>query len=332
MNMKFVFESSGGHDLFTAKSLLGLCKAEQTYILSYVDAPCPVMSVPWYVTLLSNKTSCRQITDQDVQTVRRILSDCSGFYHNSSLKRDMPETAATALGIPPECTRGGYVFNLLHHFTDVHFYGKDRPDGGRLKYALAYLRPYEHFDEEQFYRSHIDRKDLDNGVVKMTAVGLSDWNQDSTKFSLFNYYLMNDLTFFMLAAALILILMIFYLQSLSLLIATLFNVFFSFVLAYFVYSAVFGVKFFPFINILGLLILIAVGADDVFVFYDSWQQAMVTERGPATRNGCIKGFFTCLTVNICDKPDNGIGLLYELCVIHQHRLLLWRLCRLCHPV
>jgi hypothetical protein len=49
------------------------------------------------------------------------------------------------------------------------------------------------------------------------------------------------------------------------------QIIFSFPLAYFVYKLVAGLDFFPFLNFIGLFVIFALGADDVFVAVDKWK-------------------------------------------------------------
>ena len=47
----------------------------------------------------------------------------------------------------------------------------------------------------------------------------------------------------------------------------------SFSLAYFVYGVVFGFTWFPFLNLLGLSVILGIGADDKFVIVDAFKQS-----------------------------------------------------------
>ena len=53
----------------------------------------------------------------------------------------------------------------------------------------------------------------------------------------------------------------------------------SFPLAYFFYTFVGGLTFFPFLNFIGIFVVFALGADDVFVAVDKWKNARI-ELGP----------------------------------------------------
>jgi hypothetical protein len=47
----------------------------------------------------------------------------------------------------------------------------------------------------------------------------------------------------------------------------------SFPLAYFVYKIIAGLEFFPFLNFIGIFVVFALGADDIFVAVDKWKNA-----------------------------------------------------------
>jgi len=53
----------------------------------------------------------------------------------------------------------------------------------------------------------------------------------------------------------------------------LFQIIFSFPLSYFVYTFLLGWDFFPFLNFIGVFVVFALGADDIFVAVDKWKNA-----------------------------------------------------------
>ena len=46
----------------------------------------------------------------------------------------------------------------------------------------------------------------------------------------------------------------------------------SFPSAFFFYKLVIGIEYFPFLNFLGLFVICGIGADDIFVLYEKWDQ------------------------------------------------------------
>ncbi len=79
------------------------------------------------------------------------------------------------------------------------------------------------------------------------------------------------MVYFGVALFLILFVMALYLRSVLITIFTFIDVVFSFVFAYFLYIVVFRIPHIPMLAILTLLLLIAIAADDVFVFYDTFE-------------------------------------------------------------
>jgi hypothetical protein len=51
------------------------------------------------------------------------------------------------------------------------------------------------------------------------------------------------------------------------------QIIFSFPLAFFVYTFIGGLEFFPFLNFIGIFVVFALGADDIFVAVDKWKNA-----------------------------------------------------------
>lgn len=51
------------------------------------------------------------------------------------------------------------------------------------------------------------------------------------------------------------------------------QIFLSLLLTVFMYQIIFWVPFFPFMNLVSLFVLIAIGVDDVFIYYDTWSQS-----------------------------------------------------------
>ena len=92
------------------------------------------------------------------------------------------------------------------------------------------------------------------------------------RFQIFSEFLMRDMVYFVIAMALILIIMGLYLRSALITLFTLLDVVFSFGLAYFLYFLVFRIPHMPLMGFLAILLLIAIGADDVFIFYDTFDQ------------------------------------------------------------
>lgn len=58
----------------------------------------------------------------------------------------------------------------------------------------------------------------------------------------------------------------------------------SFPLAYFIYSLIARLEFFPFLNFIGVFVVFALGADDVFVAVDKWKNARLEHKSATTED------------------------------------------------
>lgn len=111
--------------------------------------------------------------------------------------------------------------------------------------------------------------------TKLASYNLNDKNYILTynfqiKYELFNEVIFDSFFYLILAILCILLITIFYLKSILITFIILVCVLFSLLVSYFIYKIVFQIKFFPFINIMSIFLLIGLACDDVFVFYDTW--------------------------------------------------------------
>ena len=173
-----------------------------------------------------------------------------------------------------QCDLNNALFNVFYYLTDREFINNSTGSIGKLTYTVLLLNQRKNcvaadtLMAERYFTSYLDKIDPSDGKVRLAGFFYSD----DLKFDLFDDYLIGDLWLFGLATGIILFIMLLYLLSVTLVFATLFNVGMSFITAFSLYHLIFGIKFFPFINLLAGLILIAIGADDVFIFFDTWDK------------------------------------------------------------
>jgi len=91
----------------------------------------------------------------------------------------------------------------------------------------------------------------------------------------FQAMLMNSLLYVGLAFAVIFLLMWFHTASFFLSFFAFIAIFLSVSITIFVYQIVFWQAFFPFMNLVNFFVLVGIGADDVFVFVDTWKQSFL---------------------------------------------------------
>ena len=84
--------------------------------------------------------------------------------------------------------------------------------------------------------------------------------------------LMSDMMLSASAAVIIFVLLGIHTQSIFLTVVALLQVGLSFPTAFFLYKIVLNIKYFPFLNFMGMFVILGIGADDIFVLFDKWEQ------------------------------------------------------------
>ncbi len=265
---RLVLQSSDGSSLLDPQSLTALCDWEHDMVRRYLPGDgCDGPSLPLYVSALRNKT-CGEITADDVSSVEELLSDCSQLYFSGDLQEHCDPVSCET--VPKECYLYDAVFKILHYIVDVGFVADGDPSKNEVTSSMLYLRE-EWYDDDldivtQWFLEHLDGKDLRGDQISCPAMDLRISQQ------VFNAYVLGDLPWYALAMGLVVAVLLIYLQSLVLTVTLVINVIFTISVSYFCYFFLFRLAFFPFMNLLAGLLLIAVGADDMFILNDIWQQ------------------------------------------------------------
>ena len=255
-----VFESSTANDhLFRADALRALCRIEDEVILTspYVS-PCAVSSVGRLVAR-NQGTTCQNLADDDATATEQTLITCSPFYFQGNFSTECLNSSCP--DVPAEC--GVEIFIILHYLTDYRYL--DPSYNNRvLRYVQTLVNiPRDHWLD--FYMEALFENDkLTNEHV--TIAGIDSY----IKSDVFNVLIKRDSRYILFAGAVIVMLMYLYLRSVLITFVTLITMVFALVLAYCLYFLVFRISFFPYVNIFSIIILIAIGADDVFIVYDTW--------------------------------------------------------------
>ncbi|XP_071954240.1 protein dispatched homolog 1-like [Antedon mediterranea] len=282
--MAVVFTSNTAEtNLFTKNGLQSICNWQRRIQNNYYNnfTSCTLLSVADFVLHLSNKTTCEDIADNDVDTARDLFSECSSYYLNFFLHHNC---ATRNCNVPKNCTKLNAVYDMLHYLTDSEFYNNEvneQTDAGDFPYNLTATLVFIPFilEEEneailydildsEFKRERV----VENGASKIVAIKVD-------KYGVFFHYFWKD-TFLVGGSASCIILVIwFYSKSLFITCMTLLNFVLSLVLAYFTYIVIARVEFFPFLAVTTGLLIVAIGADDTFVFLEIWNESNVCEKG-----------------------------------------------------
>ncbi|CAL4119913.1 unnamed protein product, partial [Meganyctiphanes norvegica] len=243
---------------------------------------CPSWSLPNFVALISNRTSCHDITDSDVRRVSRLLHRCSHHF-------DMElEDGCGPLGcrrVPEACLKNDAVYTILHYLVDAAYL---MPQAANTKYSepsMANPHKQQNKQLEQrltvatiflpvprstailAYYEQLAKVPLvyDNVTVVAMDLGL--------KHALFDKLLLADSWLVGVGAGVVLLLMWAYTGSLFITVVTNTTVACALIIAYFMYIFIYEITFFPYMNVLTAIIAIGIGADDSFVYCRVWSLA-----------------------------------------------------------
>ena len=302
---RLVVASSQGRSILNKEDLLAMCRLEATYFRSWPAYEevcmrdesdghcCPSWSLANYVALLASRDRCEDVTSEDVTSVHVLLSQCAPFFHNFSLGPNCAgrhtkeewffsphHPARPCPGVPEICKKYNAVYHILHFLSDSSFMYPDTSSHipspahavsiGRtesmLKYSTIFL-PVAAGSHAVNLFNHLES--LPRTVQGITVVGA----HFGAKYSLFERYLVADSFWIGLACAVIFLSMWIYTSSLFVTTATFMSMFWAVEVAYFLYTFVFKIKFFPYMNMVTLIVMVGIGADDLFIYCKVWHLA-----------------------------------------------------------
>ncbi|KAG0713160.1 Protein dispatched 1 [Chionoecetes opilio] len=246
---------------------------------------CPSWSLPNYVALLSNRTSCHHITQEDVVKVLRLLRRCSR--HLDLQLEGGCQGPNGCSRVPKECLMHDAVYTILHYLIDAAFLNPEVPDPDhpepfrlsephhkhqrqkleqRLSFTALFL-PIARGSQALPYFEALQDLDLTLDNVTVAAVDLG------LKYALFDKLLLENSYLLGVGGGLVLLLMWCYTGSLFITLITITTVASALVIAYFMYIFIYEIAFFPYMNVLTTVIAVGIGADDTFVYCRVWTLA-----------------------------------------------------------
>ncbi len=273
---KFLFEPLVEDDMLTVDNLRSVCQLEGMYIAPYAKAECSIKSLPRLLldAIGKNPTNCELLEQSDIDYAIDILETCADHYYNGSLFRTQAQIRMGngPITAPEKCIgKIKFIHEFLYYLVPIGYYKSGDNGFRKLRYILSFTYKELTVKPEEYYEKNLQGKTVEDENVRMIAVEVP--NQMDLRYHFFNKFLVDDIkVFFVLAMILVMFLMGMYTRSGILMLATVANVFFSFNISAAVYFFVCRITYFPFMNLLASLVLIAVGADNVFIFYDTWRQ------------------------------------------------------------
>ncbi|XP_071785561.1 protein dispatched homolog 1-like [Asterias amurensis] len=280
---RVVLEPVQSHNLLTLQGLQAMCQLETTAIRQHLQfmrncytdkkgSCCRSWSIGNYVALLSNRSSCMEITEKDVADTVELLQKCSHFYRSRDLQpncwesRESQEWKPCPTNIHEDCIRYDAVYSIMHYLADVGFLSVEKPNNVEVKNTMIIIPVYAGNDMIEIYEDVFKDKEVANAEVKVTGLCFN------LKYDLFGEYLTTEALYPCLGVLIIIILMWMYIGSLFITVMTVISMAMSLIVAYFLYRIVFGIPFFPFMNLTTVILLVGIGADDAFVYCDIWKR------------------------------------------------------------
>ncbi|KAI4473838.1 hypothetical protein M0802_015925 [Mischocyttarus mexicanus] len=98
-----------------------LCQIQEEHNGIKSNKCCRSWSPANYVALLSNRSSCLGVTENDLIRVEALLRRCAYYYYNMELTSDCAENHNCQKHVRAECYLHNAVYHLLHYLLDVNF-------------------------------------------------------------------------------------------------------------------------------------------------------------------------------------------------------------------
>ena len=279
-----VYEHTDSGNLLNERNMRDVCTVHKTYIESipnYSSWFWGMHHAPNYIALLAGRSHCENITQADVDSFKALMQKCVSFYKNGALSRCLQDetkcSEITDIGcredsrLPSSKDVVRFVYNVFQFLADKTY--ADNPSYMKLTGSadlIIFSGDIEAVVFKPLFDSHLnDLSTVKVGDVQVVAFSL--WN---LKFYLFQTEIIIQ-SLFIIAAIIIVILFIwFFSGSLFIGLMTLACIIIALGISYFVYGRVFDMNFFPFLNMVTLVFIVGIGADDAFVYSGIWGEAL----------------------------------------------------------
>ncbi|CAH0407898.1 unnamed protein product [Chilo suppressalis] len=221
---------------------------------------CPIWSVPNYIALMSGKRFCENLTSEDVTKTVSILKRCAGYFHNFTL---MASCDLDRCKVPKYCSQYDAVYNLLFYLIDSYAFSPEDNSQTFVRNSMIFLPiPYSVTSLPFYMKLQSSNLSYDNLIIPALDFGIKN--------ALFDEWLIQDTWLIGLGGIFVFLGVWFYTKSLILTLLLFTAIAYSLGIAYFLYVYVFNLEFFPFMNLLVIVVVIGIGADDAFLYVKVW--------------------------------------------------------------
>lgn len=258
-----------------------------------------------FVALLSNRSSCLGVTEIDLIRVEILLQRCAYYYHNLQLTPDCADNLDCQKRVPVDCYAYNAPYHLLHYLLDIDFVQfKNQDSASKLNTTLNSVMlflPIAASSATLDFYNNLNFDGLFYGNFRVVAIDLG------LKSTLFDRLLVSDSSLLLSGFAFITVCIWIYSTSIFLTITTILAVLFSLGISYAIYTLVLRINFFPFMNLLAVVVAVGIGADDAFIYCKIWEcnkQQKLTNGGmerlvqETMAHALPSMFTTCLTTAV----------------------------------
>ncbi|KAJ6638287.1 Protein dispatched [Pseudolycoriella hygida] len=292
--------------MFELNALLAICDLE--YQLQQIEPYrelceteitssncCRPWSLPNYVAVISNKTSCFDIEEEDVQQAKNLIQKCYTYYETMKLSNDCDKRKCH---VPPDCARKNAVYNILHYLIDSASVQENATEV--FVVASMIFAPFAKSTKALPFYYNLKKRSLSNTLVSVNAMDMGLKNVVFEDCLRFDGWLMA------LGLAFVLACIWLYTKSLFLAMMTMCAIVFSLGLAYFIYAMVFKMSFFPFMNLLAVVVIVGIGADDVFIYVTIWNSTIAERTRLKSLNAAVASTTSISSDSSCSESLSGL--------------------------
>ncbi|VDM31409.1 unnamed protein product [Hydatigera taeniaeformis] len=240
------------------------------------SACCPIWSLANFIASITNKTSCHQITERDVKRVRDLYETCKMSFLSGALKRTCWDETAPSRWLCPEVPVRCFVHPHLLLLLAIALpppHNHNHLNGSRGWNATLLVLPlWKRVGLKLWHLASLDRpQTLTNLTRNLTPSLAIEAIELGVYGELAGRYVAWDSVWLALGAAcLALLLLLLTRGSVVVVGATFLALGWSLILAYGLYARLLRLPTFPLLNMMGIVLLLGLGADDILLFYQIW--------------------------------------------------------------
>lgn len=223
---------------------------------------CNSMSLVNYVAYLSSKHSCDDVTQNDLNQVIKLVSNCREYYSllDSDCWSEEMDNFQTLkrCNISNECAEKS-LYELYHFILS-----KPSEDENLLTISFLHMAQSKSTHELYLDIYEVIRQGRDSVNAKLISLefGLKEY--------VFEQSLLTDTGWIGLALSIVVLIMCIYTESVFITFMTFVSMLFTIILSFTIYQFIFRIKYFPFLNLLAGIVVVGIGADDLFIYWKTW--------------------------------------------------------------